>query len=173
MKIFINYRRDDSACHAGRIYDRLRQHFGDEHVFMDMHRIAPGDDFVKVIKHNIENCSALIVLIGRGWLNARDRNGTRRLEQRNDFVRAEIAAALKRKVCVVPVLIDGASPPKADALPAALAPLARHTALEVSDVRFHSDMDRLIQSLVKALHLRSMGVFNQAPGSIESSESNR
>ena len=27
-RVFISYRRDDSAAHAGRIYDRLRDHFG-------------------------------------------------------------------------------------------------------------------------------------------------
>ena len=35
-KIFISYRRDDSAGHAGRLYDRLEGHFGQGQVFMDV-----------------------------------------------------------------------------------------------------------------------------------------
>ena len=37
-RVFISYRRDDSAAHAGRIYDRLRDHFGDEQVFREIGR---------------------------------------------------------------------------------------------------------------------------------------
>jgi len=31
--IFISYRREDSAGHAGRLFDRIRERFGDESVF--------------------------------------------------------------------------------------------------------------------------------------------
>lgn len=45
--IFISYRRDDSIASAGRLYDHLRDRFGD--VFMDVDAIDPGDDFVEVV----------------------------------------------------------------------------------------------------------------------------
>ena len=41
-KIFISYRRSDSAAHAGRIYDRLEGHFGQGQVFMDVDTIHEG-----------------------------------------------------------------------------------------------------------------------------------
>ncbi len=48
-KIFISYRRDDSAGHAGRLYDRLVDRFGQGQVFMDVDAIRPGLDFVEVV----------------------------------------------------------------------------------------------------------------------------
>ncbi len=48
-KIFISYRRQDSAdiCGrtCGRIYDRLAQHFGAQAVFKDVDDIPFGADF--------------------------------------------------------------------------------------------------------------------------------
>ncbi len=41
-RIFISYRRDDSAAHAGRLYDRLIDHFDQQSVFMDVDTIQPS-----------------------------------------------------------------------------------------------------------------------------------
>ena len=41
-RIFLSYRRDDSSPYAGRLYDRLCQHFGRANLFMDIDTIAPG-----------------------------------------------------------------------------------------------------------------------------------
>ena len=38
-RIFISYRRDDSAGHAGRLFDRLADYFGREQVFIDIDTI--------------------------------------------------------------------------------------------------------------------------------------
>ena len=40
--IFISYRRDDTRADAGRLWDRLDGHFGDEQVFMDIDDLKPG-----------------------------------------------------------------------------------------------------------------------------------
>ena len=93
LKIFISYRRDDSAGYAGRLFDNLSAHFGKDQIFMDIDRIEPGEDFVQVIETAVGSCDVLIALIGRHWLTVTD--GTvRRLDNPNDFVRLEIAAAL-------------------------------------------------------------------------------
>ena len=63
--IFISYRRDDSAGHAGRLYDRLSPNFGVEQIFMDIDYIEPGEDFVRVIEDAVGSCEILIALIGR------------------------------------------------------------------------------------------------------------
>ncbi len=49
-RIFISYRRNDSASNAGRIYDHLINHFGQGQVFMDVDTIRPGVDFVEVVQ---------------------------------------------------------------------------------------------------------------------------
>lgn len=148
--IFISYRRDDSAPYAGRLYDRLTQHFGKGQVFMDIEQIEPGEDFVEVIGRKVGACEAAVVLIGKSWLSAVDGEGRRRLDDPEDFVRLEVAAALKRNVRVLPVLVGGAKMPKVQQLPEPLALLARRNAFDISDSRFHADVDKLIETLERA-----------------------
>lgn len=150
-QVFISYRREDSAAYAGRLYDRLVTHFGNGQVFMDIDQIEPGEDFGEVIQEKVGVCRVVIVLIGRSWLSAGDVQGRKRLEDPEDFVRQEITAALVRKIKVIPVLVGGATVPKMAELPEALAPLSRRNAIELSDLRFHQDVDRLIGALEKAL----------------------
>lgn len=144
--IFINYRREDSAGHAGRLFDRLSQHFPGR-VFMDIDTIEPGVDFAEVIEQAVGCCEVLIVVIGREWLHLQDAAGRRRLENPQDFVRMEVAAALERNIRVIPVLVEGASMPRAEDLPPDLAKLARRNAIELSDARWSFDVDRLIQTI--------------------------
>ena len=101
-KLFINYRREDTAPYAGRLYDRLSAHFGDEQVFIDIDQIEPGEDFVEAINRKVGACEIAIVLIGPNWLRATDASGKRRLDDTEDFVRMEIAAALQREIRVIP-----------------------------------------------------------------------
>jgi hypothetical protein len=49
-----------------------------------------------VIGAEVANCDVLLAVIGPNWLNAKDEEGNSRLESEHDFVRIEIAAALKR-----------------------------------------------------------------------------
>lgn len=147
--IFISYRRGDSPAAAGRVYDRLEATYPNGELFMDVDGIEPGLDFVEVLNSRVATCDVLLAIIGRGWLDAADAAGRRRLTQENDFVRIEIEAALERNIRVIPVLVDGVEPPAADALPPGLAPLARRQAVRISHERFTSDMDVLIKSLLR------------------------
>lgn len=149
--IFLSYRREDSAAHAGRLYDRLSAHFGKANVFMDIDTIDLGEDFVDAITKTVGVCDVLIALIGRQWLTATDAEGRCRLEKPDDFVRMEIAAALERNIRVVPALVGGASMPIAEGLPQPLAKLATRNGLQISDERFHQDVDRLVESIERAL----------------------
>ncbi len=149
--IFMSYRRDDCAGHAGRLYDRLRDHFCPDNIFRDIDTIEPGQDFVDAIETAVGACPAVVVLIGKQWASIKDAAGRRRLDAPEDFVRLEVAAALQRKVRVVPVLLQGATMPAVAELPEPLARLARLNAIEVSDSRWDFDVGRLIDALDKVL----------------------
>jgi formylglycine-generating enzyme required for sulfatase activity len=150
--IFICYRREDSVAYAGRLYDRLLDHFGAKHqVFMDLDAIKPGDDFVERIEQTVASCSAMIAVIGKHWLTVTDEAGHGRLHNPEDFVHIEIRTALDRKIRVIPALVGGARMPKAQDLPPALIPLARRQAVEISDVNFRHSVSHLIEGLDAAL----------------------
>jgi formylglycine-generating enzyme required for sulfatase activity len=146
-KVFISYRRDDSAGHAGRVHDRLTHEFGPDLLFMDVDSIPLGSDFIKVLREEVAKCDALLAVIGHHWLDARDAEGKRRLDSENDFVRVEIATALQRDIPVIPILLDGAKIPKSEELPADLQGLTARNGLDVRHSSFHIDMDRLIGGL--------------------------
>src|SRR5829696_2255332 len=145
-RIFISYRREDTAYPAGWLYDRLADRFGGQ-VFKDVDSIELGDDFVQVITRAVGSCDVLLALIGDEWLTITDEDGRRRLDDPEDFVRVEIEAALTRNVRVIPILVDGARMPRAADLPPSLAKLVRRQALELSPARFDFDTGRLIRVL--------------------------
>jgi raffinose/stachyose/melibiose transport system substrate-binding protein len=149
--IFINYRRDDSSASAGRLYDRLSAHFPKNQIFMDVDNLDPGVDFVEAIEQSVGACDVLIAVIGKRWLISTDEKRKRRLNNPKDFVRLEIATALKRNVRVIPVLVDNASMPRASDLPDDLKPLVHRNAVEVSHTRFSADSARLIAALERVL----------------------
>ena len=145
--IFINYRREDVAGFARSLFDRLRAHFGDNQVFMDVSNIEPGLDFIDTIDKSLKSCEALLVLIGPDWESVCvERSG-----EPDDFVRIEVAAALKRNVRVIPVLVQGATMPDEANLPEDIKPLVRRQATALSNDRFDSDIERLIEVLEKTL----------------------
>jgi TIR domain-containing protein len=146
-KLFISYRRDDSAGHAGRVHDRLEREFGRDLLFMDVDAIPLGSNFVKVLGEEVAKCDVLLAVIGPNWLNARDEDGNRRLDNPHDFVRIEIGAALQRNIPVIPILLDGTKVPKANQLPEELEELSLRNGLDIRHVSFHNDVDRLIRSL--------------------------
>ena len=145
--IFISYRREDTEGQAGRLFDDLAMHFGENSVFMDVAGIEPGRDFRRVIEEHVASCGVLLAVLGKSWLDAKDESGRLRLEDSMDFVRLEIASALKRDIPVIPVLVRGASMPRANQLPPDLAELAYRNGVELTHVRWDSD----VQVLVKAL----------------------
>ena len=150
-RIFISYRRGETAYPAGWLYERLADHYGSDQVFKDVDDIELGDDFVEVITGAVGSCDVLLALIGGQWLTITDAHGRRRLDDPDDFVRLEIEAALARNVRVIPVLVDGAAMPSAEELPNSLAGLARRQALELSPDRFEFETGRLLRLLDEVL----------------------
>jgi len=97
----------------------------------------------------LSSCAVLIAIIGKQWLTIAGADGRRRLDNPKDYVRLEIATALKRNIRVVPILVQGTTMPRSQSLPAPLAKLARRNALEISDKRFDYDGNKLIETLAK------------------------
>lgn len=146
-QLFISYRREDTAGHAGRLYDAMVARFGEQHVFVDVD-LAPGIDFVRRIKDAIGECHVLLVIMGPRWAVVTDTDGRPRLADPDDFVRLEVETALRRdEVTVIPVLVGGAQMPDPDDLPEGLRPLAHRNALELSDMRWRYDVGRLNATL--------------------------
>ncbi len=149
--IFVCYRREDSAGHAGRLYDRLAQHFGRNRVFRDVDHLRAGQDFVQAIARAVGGCDACVVVIGRDWLHSVDEQGQRRLDQPEDFVRLELQSALERGILTVPVLVDGAAMVRAAEMPGPLRALARRQAVELSESRWDFDVQHLLRELSPAV----------------------
>jgi len=145
--IFISYRREDAEGQAGRLFDDLAMHLGEDSVFMDVAGIEPGRDFRRAIDEQVASCGVLLAVIGKSWLDAKDESGRRRLDDPMDFVRLETASALKRDIPVIPVLVRGASMPRAEQLPPDLAELAYRNAVELTHARWDSDVQVLIKAL--------------------------
>jgi hypothetical protein len=97
----------------------------------------------------------LIAVIGRHWLTAADVKGRRRLDSPKDFVRLEIAAALDRKIRVIPALVAGAHMPRTEDLPHALAKLTRRNALTIDAGGFDQKVTWLIETLEKSIAERA------------------
>ena len=147
-RVFISYRRADSAGHAGRLRDDLTRLLGAT-VFMDVADIAPGDDFEHEIDIELTTCGAVLAVIGPRWLDAfgSPRDG-------KDYVRLELRQALEHAgVTVVPVLVQGAGLPSTTELPPDLASLARRQAVAIRDDRWTDDVAYLARQLRVALKL--------------------
>ena len=153
--IFINYRREDSISTAGRLHDRLSQTFGRKNIFMDVDHIPAGVDFEAHLNSQVAACGLFLVVIGPRWLEAKDESGGRRLDNPDDFVTIEIATALARNICVIPVLVFGARMPKAGELPDPLKALARRQAVDVGQLQFGRDAEALVERVREALNGQS------------------
>ena len=145
--IFISYRRDDAAAYAGRLYDGLRARYGEDHVFMDVDRIQPGENFATVIESSVRSADVVLAVIGATWLTATHASGRRRLDDPDDFVRLELKATLDTGQRLIPVLVGGAGMPAEQALPPALRRLAGVQAVSMSDERWDYDTERLTRSI--------------------------
>ena len=138
--IFISYRREDTAGFARALYNALLAHFDVSQIFMDVATIEAGVDFVRAIDEAVASCRFMIALIGRHWLSPR-------LAKPTDYVRVEIAAALRRDIRVIPVFVDGAEMPRAEDLPNDVALITRRNGLPLNHAQFEADVERLIEAI--------------------------
>ena len=146
-KIFISYRRGDTRPYAAWLHEHLAGRFGRRNVFIDVLTITPGQEFPSAIETRIKSANVVIALIGTTWLDARTDAGELRLADPADYVRGEIAAALERRIRVIPVLVEGAAMPPRERLPSDLQALTSHQAVQIASGNFAEDSKKLITAI--------------------------
>ena len=144
-RIFISYRRADSAQWANKLYGHLSMRFGKDLVFQDVDDIKGGEDFLEAIRKELESCLVFLVVVGPHWLIAGE--GRRRLDEPEDVLRMEVTEALSSEGTVIPVLVGGAGMPLSEDLPDSLKPLARRQAIHLRDDQWIPNVGVLIERL--------------------------
>ncbi|MCX4847315.1 toll/interleukin-1 receptor domain-containing protein [Streptomyces sp. NBC_00893] len=143
-RIFLSYRKPDSRWMRNRVYHALSDRLGADAIFKSGQSIPPGADFAEILRRQAAECELMCVLIGPGWLDARGEDGVRLLDRAHDWVRLEIATALRAGNRVVPVLLgDATMLPDASALPAEIARLAHLQFLRVPETHLPDGLAHL------------------------------
>jgi hypothetical protein len=156
-RIFMSYRRSDSAAIVGYIYERLATRYRKESIFRDVNTMPLGKNFYEHIKEELLGCDIVLVVIGPQWL-ATDAQGHSRIQQADDPVRLEVEAALASGAIVIPVLVEGAAIPRSADLPESLRefPALAGTRVNVED--FDAHIERLSQSIDGILEKRGKSI---------------
>ena len=147
-RVFISYRADSGWGLAGRLYEELVYRFGRGSVFIDMDKLGSDVDWSSMMEQAIRDGDAMLAVIDRNWVEARNEHGERLLESPGDVVRLELATALQRDVQLIPVLEPGARMPTTEQLPEDLESMTRRNAVDVSRLHFGADVDRILELLV-------------------------
>ncbi|MEV6443025.1 toll/interleukin-1 receptor domain-containing protein [Amycolatopsis sp. NPDC051716] len=148
----MNYRTDDSAHVAAALYDRLVDRFGPEQAFRDARTLVAGDHSPSTIRAAARRADVLVAVIGPKWLERRS-DGSRRIDDPEDWVRWEIETAYQRGIPVLPVFLDDTPRPAKEDLPGELVRLRQSQAHWIC----HQSQGSDIAGVVSA-------VLAQAPG---------
>jgi hypothetical protein len=145
--IFISYRRVDTAAHALALRLELETDFRAAQIFLDTHTIQGSDEWPKQIQDALRLAKVVVVMIGKGWIGPTE-SGSRRLDDPNDWVHKEIAAALNLKQgAIIPILVDGAPPLRRIDLPDALKDLADIQPIKVDLNEWDKDIKFIVSVL--------------------------
>src|SRR5262245_29353855 len=153
IDVFISYRRDDTKYAALDLRNELVEHFGADHVFMDVVDLHGGDRFVDVLRARIRDCNVLVALVGPNWYPImRERARRREIDLAEDYVKVELETALDRSshVRVIPALLDDTATPAPQTLPRSLERLFELEAVKLRHDRWNDDV-RLLVDRVESL----------------------
>jgi hypothetical protein len=144
-RVFVSYRRSDTEAVAVHLTEDLVARFGEANVFSDFDGIPAGVSWSRRLDEALDASECVLVLIGKRWLTVRS-EGRRRLDDEDDRVRMEIAAALKRggDVRVIPVLVDTEHMPDREALPSEISDLAGLQAQHLRNREWQHDIEELL-----------------------------
>lgn len=149
-KIFISYRRADSADFTVALYNELRLHFDEKCIFRDINNIPPGMEFAEVLSNALDQSAVVLAIIGPEWISV----SGQRLFDPSDWVRQELAQSLQRNIRVVPILVNGADLPSEAQLPPDLHPLRKRQFHRIDNPRFEYDVKALALGIQDLIPLR-------------------
>lgn len=149
-KIFISYRRKDSADFTVALYNELCLLFGEDAIFKDINNIPPGLNFNEVLDEALEESAVVLVVMGPDYFSKQGH----RLFNENDWVRLEVVRSLERNLRVVPVMINGAPFPQKTQMPDDMWPLMSRQATTISNVSFKEDVFRLGEGISDTIPLQ-------------------
>lgn len=138
MRVFLSYQRRDTlfAAHVLRYALRAAGHDG----FVDTGGIAGGVIYPEVIAGAIEGAGVVLALIGPAF-------DAQRLHEPGNVVAFEWRRARFHGSAVVPVLVDGATMPADEALPAELRWFTRRNAYPLRSATLAPDVDQLVAAV--------------------------
>ena len=151
LRVFLNYRQDDTGPAALLLYERLAARFGAANVFLDVKSVGLGTRWLDEIKSHGAQGGVLLALIGPHWLaSVKDRQWSAdgQAAQVEDYVVMELEFALGRwPGTVIPVLVGGARMPDAVSLPRPIRAIAGWEAAQLRLMSFDEDFAQLLAKI--------------------------
>jgi hypothetical protein len=152
--VFINYRNMDERA-AVDLEAELTRRIGAGAVFRDA-RMPAGTEFPRELTDKAARCKVMISVIGERW---DDTYSLHLLADRSDWVRREIAVALRHGVHVVPVLVGARGRLIATELPADIRRIAGLQAPHLRRGYDTQDVQRLVEDLLRDVPSLAMAAF--------------
>lgn len=152
VTVFLSYRRADNTTGlVTRMSEALSARIPHVRHFFDLTDPDPELHVPTRLRSAISNAPVLLALIGWHWLGPLSTGPDRlRIKQKDDFVRMEIAEALKNQIPLVLILVGGARLPEKGNLPEDLrALLSVERVLELRDAHFATDVDAIVEMITQ------------------------
>jgi hypothetical protein len=149
IKVFISYRRNDTASSTGRLFPYLKQAFGKKNIFKDIFSMEGGDKVRERIYETIKQSDVLLLIIGKDWFNIQKTKDPQ-LEM-DDYVLFEISTALQLGITIIPVLVDSATMLD-EPLPNTIKEIRNINACELTSKHYEYDVEKLIQNIKSQVH---------------------
>lgn len=150
-RVFVSFRNGDDPYAAALLFRALGRRFGRDAVFRSSDSIPPGAPWAQTIWRHHALSEVLIAVIGPRWLDMRDSRGQLRLHQEGDWVREEIAGALKQGKLVIPVVLDGIAHLDPGRLPEDIARIAELQAVRMDHRRIDTAVAMVIDRITEVL----------------------
>jgi hypoxanthine phosphoribosyltransferase len=143
-RVFVSYRRQDAAAEASLLAVLLRQRFGRRTVFLDTSTIAAGDRWPGRLLDALADSDVVLAVIGQSYLTTGKAGyGLPRIFGPDDWVRLELAEAIRLRKRIIPVLVNRATMPFREQLPDELHPLLEFQAFEFRTGNAEADAETL------------------------------
>ena len=120
LKVFVNYRRIDSQNFVEKLFPWFVMRYGMDNVFVDYSSIPEFENFPNFIREKVREADVVVSVIGPSWfveIAERQRTG------QPDYVLMELEEAISNNKIIAPILVQRASMPPLDVLPAIFADL--------------------------------------------------